>query len=145
MQTHMQQQWVGVDTGHVRCGLAVADTTATLATALGVVDTEPRPSLGKRVLESLGERELRGLVVGLPLDLRGCEGESAQFARKLGEELAASLNCEFHFVDERFTTAEMHTRRREAGKSGMQRKADIDAWAASAILQSFLDRQRTQQ
>jgi len=145
MQPHLQKQWVGVDTGRVRCGLAVADTTATLATPLGVVDTEPRQSLGKRVLESLGERELLGLVVGLPLDLRGCEGESAQFSRKLGEELAANLNCELHFVDERFTTAEMHIRRREAGKSGVQRKTDIDAWAASAILQSFLDRQRTQQ
>lgn len=145
MQSQMQEQWVSVDTGRARCGLAVADTTATLATPLGVVETEPRQSLGERVLESLGERELRGLVVGLPLDLRGCEGKSAQFSRKLGEELAVRLNCELHFIDERFTTAEMHARRREAGKSGVQRKVDIDAWAAAAILQSFLDQQHTQQ
>lgn len=145
MQPQMQSQWVGVDTGRARCGLAVADTTATLASPLGVVVTEPQLSLGGRVLESLGERELRGIIVGLPLDLRGGEGESAQFARKLGEDLANKLHCELHFVDERFTTAEMHARRREAGKSGVQRKADIDAWAAVAILQAFLDRQRAQQ
>jgi len=142
MQPRMiQAQWAGVDTGRVRCGLAVADAGAVLATPLGVVDTEPRASLAGRVLEALGERKLRGLVVGLPLDLRGREGEPVQFARELGGQLAADLGCSVHYVDERFTTAEMHVRRREAGKSGKQRKRDIDAWAAAAILQSFLDQQ----
>ena len=88
----------------------------------------------------LGDKPAAALVVGLPLELSGKEGPSAQAAREIGTVVGAELGCPVHYVDERFTTAEMHVKRKAAGRSGKQRAKDIDAWAAAAILQSWLER-----
>ncbi|MBN2081264.1 Holliday junction resolvase RuvX [bacterium] len=136
----IQPVWCSLDTGNVRCGLAVADASATLASPLAVIPTEPRDTLGARIGTALADRQARGLIVGLPLELSGREGPSAQLARELGAAVGRALGCEVIYLDERFTTAEMHVRRREAGVSGLKRRHDIDAWAAATILQGFLDR-----
>ena len=135
-----EECWVGVDPGSVRCGIAVADLSATLASPLAVLETEPRISLAARLVTCLGWRSLRGLAVGLPLDQHGGEGKATELARGIGDMLADELSCKVYYVDERFTTKEMTSRRREAGRSGRQIKAEIDAWAAASILQGFLDR-----
>jgi putative Holliday junction resolvase len=136
---HTDSQWVGFDPGRRRCGLAVADLRGKIALPLGVLPTEPRLTLGQRLLAALGERKLRGLVVGLPLDLHGEEGAAARFARELGAQLAEQLHCAPHFVDERFTTQAADARQREAGRRASQRRRTVDALAAAAILQAFLD------
>ena len=136
-----QQVWFGLDAGTLRCGLAAADASSILASPLAVVETEPQASLGARIRTAMGPRQPLGLIIGLPLDAHGDEGPAAKKARQIGELVAAELGCEAHYIDERFTTAEMHVRRREAGVSGKKRAKDIDAWAAVAILQSFLEQQ----
>jgi putative Holliday junction resolvase len=137
-------QWLGLDPGTVRCGLALADTSATLALPFSVVPTEPRQTLADRIRTALGQRRLAGLVVGLPLDQYGGEGIAAVFARELGTALADELDCSLHFVDERFTTAGALARARETGGRGKRPPAVVDAEAAAAILRTFLDsRQQT--
>lgn len=133
-------QWLGLDPGTVRCGLAVADASATLAFPLAVVPTEPRTTLARRLAAAAGARKLKGLVVGLPLNQHGAEGPAAVWARTLGEALAADLGCAVQFIDERFTTAEVLAKREESGISGKRRREAVDAQAAAAILQAFLDR-----
>lgn len=91
-------------------------------------------------MQLLGPRKAVGLVIGLPLDQRGNEGESAAFAREIGELIARGLQLEAVYVDERFTTSEVTKRRREVGKKGRQIAGEVDAFAAAAILQSYLDR-----
>ena len=135
---------IGLDYGTVRCGLAVADTSRTLASPLAVVATEPRDTLGQRVLDALGGKPVAELVVGLPLNQNGTEGPAADEARRIGTLVSETLGCPLHYMDERYTTAEMHVRRKEAGISGKQRAKDIDAWAAATILQSWLDREKLQ-
>ena len=138
----MDSQWLGLDPGIVRCGLAVADTSATLALPFSVVPTEPRQTLAARIRAALAQRQLAGLVVGLPLDQYGGEGSAAAVARELGTALATELDCALHFVDERFTTAEALARGRETDTSAKRPRADVDAQAAAAILQTFLDSHR---
>ena len=82
------------------------------------------------------------VVIGLPLDERGKEGPAAQFAREFGEKLAGELGCNLHFVDERFTTRVVAAWRKDAGKKGSKISKDIDAGAAAALLQTFLDLRR---
>lgn len=140
--TDTEPRVIGLDYGTVRCGLALADTSGILASPLAVVATEPRDSLGARIRELLDGKPAAALVVGLPLELSGKEGSSARTAREIGTVVAAELDCPVHYVDERFTTAEMHVKRKAAGRSGKQRAKDIDAWAAAAILQGWLDREK---
>jgi putative Holliday junction resolvase len=131
---------VGIDPGKVRCGVAASDPSKTLASPLGAVATEPRRTLTERIVQLLAQRKGTGLVIGLPLDQRGNEGESAAFAREIGELIASALQLEAVYVDERFTTSEVTKRRREVGKKGKQIAGEVDAFAAAAILQSYLDR-----
>ena len=131
---------LGIDPGKARCGVAASDPSKTLASPLGVIATEPRRTLAERIAELLGARKPVRLVVGLPLDQHGNEGEAAQFAREIGELLARELALEPVYVDERFTTREVTQRRREVGRKGKQIAAEIDAFAAAAILQDYLDR-----
>jgi putative Holliday junction resolvase len=122
--------------------VALSDPSATLATPIGVVPAHPEATLGDRIGGLLPLAQVLGLVIGLPLDQRSNEGESAQRVRRLGENVATQLGLTAHFQDERFTTAEVTRRRREAGRSGRQLQGEVDAYAAAAILQSFLDRLR---
>jgi putative Holliday junction resolvase len=132
--------FVGIDPGRARCGVAVADPSATLASPLCAVPTEPQSTLSARISTALGSRSVTALIVGLPLDKHGDEGEAAQFARVIGDRLARELDVEVEYVDERFTTAEVTQRRRESGRKGKQIAAEVDAFAAAAILQGWLDR-----
>jgi len=141
--------WVGIDPGLSRCGIAVADPSGTLATPLCAVATEPRATLGARVLEAVAPRSIRGMVLGLPLDQRGGEGPAASFARELGAMLTEALGVEVRYSDERLSTreaagrvAEMQAARR--GRPGARWKrrtppGQLDAVAACVILQGFLD------
>ena len=132
---------LGLDTGRRRCGLARADGSLTLASPAGVVETEPRPGLAKRIADQLAGHRITLIVAGLPLDHHGNEGPACEFARELAGEIAAGLGCELEFVDERFTTVIAERSRRDSGKRG-RRIPDVDAWAAAAILQAWLDRRK---
>jgi len=133
---------IGLDYGTVRCGMAIADPSGTLASPFAVIETKPLETLGNRVLETLGGKPALKLIVGLPLELKGNEGEAAKNARMTGELIVSVIGCPVEYIDERFTTAEMHNARKAAGKTGKQRQKDIDAWAAAAILQSYIDREK---
>jgi putative Holliday junction resolvase len=145
LEAHADAVAVGIDPGKARCGVAASDPSGTLASPLGAVPTEPRATLVQRVIELLGHRTPTALAVGLPLDQYGNEGDSAEFAREIGAQLAAGLKVEATYVDERFTTSEVTQRRRETGRKGKQIAGEVDAFAAAAILQSYLDARRLQE
>ena len=137
--------WVGIDPGLARCGVAVADPTDTLATPLCVLPTEPRETLAGRLAKALGHRWAKGLVVGLPLNQRGGEGEAAHQARRIGELLAEGLGLDAVYIDERYSSREAAVLRREAlggTKRAKRQHERIDLYAATAILQAFLDQRR---
>jgi putative Holliday junction resolvase len=134
-----EAQYVGFDYGTVRVGLAVADAGGIIASPLAVVPAEPAETLAVRVRAVLGGRTVKALVAGLPLDQHGAEGVAAQAARKQAELVAAGLGCPVVFIDERFTTAAMHASGKAQGVRHARRKQHIDAQAAQAILQAFLD------
>jgi putative holliday junction resolvase len=135
--------YIGIDPGTVRCGVAAADPSGILASPLGIVPTEPRATLAERVARILGHRWVKGLVVGLPLNERGAEGQAAFLARQIGELLADGLGVDAVYLDERFTSREAVSWRREARgetRRGKHGREEVDAFAAAAILQGYLDR-----
>ena len=133
------QVWVGVDPGGKRTGIATAAPGSILATPHSVLPTCPLDSFAARLLEHLTPRVPIGFAVGLPIDPRGREGESAQLARDLGSLLEAELVLPVHYVDERYTSKDTYARRKEAGFKARKIRKDLDAHAAAMILQSWLD------
>jgi putative holliday junction resolvase len=137
---------VGVDWGKLRFGLAVSDESQTLATPLETLVRRagkrfPMP----RFLEILAAYLPVGIVVGLPLDPAGGEGESAGAARETAEAIARRSGLPLELWDERMSTARALSVIQEQGGSIRGRRADVDALAAAVMLQNFLDARRTEQ
>ena len=134
---------LAVDWGERRFGLALSDETQTIASPLGALTRRP----GKRFpmppfLALLAQHQPVGLVVGLPLTPEGAEGPSAIAARELSVLLGARSYLPVELVDERMTTARAHAAIREQEGSTRGRKEEIDALAATILLQHFLETRR---
>ncbi len=79
-----------------------------------------------------------GFVLGLPLDAEGGEPPRAAEVRVIGTELAKRTGFPVRYVDERFTTAIALRAVRAVGGSTRGRKGDVDALAATVLLQHAL-------
>ncbi|MFT5434235.1 MAG: putative Holliday junction resolvase [Myxococcota bacterium] len=87
------------------------------------------------------QNECTQFVVGLPREMDGAEGTSANNARKFAESLEKRTGLPVAFIDERLTSVEAESAMRLAGASAERRKELIDQMAAVIILQSWLDQQ----
>ena len=133
---------LGVDLGKARTGVAVCDKSELLASPVEVVNEHNRERLLERVAQLAKARRAEQIVVGLPRNMDGSEGESAQNARALGAELAEKTGLPVDFSDERGTTITAHGFLNETNTRGKRRKATVDAVAATIILQDYLDYRR---
>jgi putative Holliday junction resolvase len=141
-------RWVGVDVGKRRIGLAMSDDSGTLArpwvvvpagaTTRATVDEIAR-QLRRFERESLEEDAFAGIVVGLPRRLGGEDTDQTPLARALAAALAERTGLGVHLQDERLTSREAESRLAERERDWRVRKTQIDAVAASIILQDFLD------
>ena len=122
---------LGVDWGHKRIGLAVSDSSRTLARPLATLDTQGYRHSVSLVVEHARQVEAEVIVVGLPLLSEGEEGESARRARKLGDSLASKgFTVVYH--NERFSSQDA------PGRPGAE-ALGVDAAAAALVLQAYLD------
>lgn len=134
---------MGVDFGERRIGMAVSDPTNTLATPLETLKrrSRKRPPLAK-MAEIGRDLNVGHLVVGLPVGLNGEENDWCAEVRTMAEGLAARLEVEVSFVDERLTSVRAERAVRSLGlpKGKREEKGRVDAAAAQLILQAWLDR-----
>jgi len=115
---------IGIDWGESKIGLAKAE--GSLAEPLVVV----KPADLEKIL--LAEKpEL--IIVGIS------ENQSGEKAREFGVELEKKLGIKVEFVDETLSTAEAQIRSREAGVGRQKRRGMEDAYAATILLQNYLD------
>lgn len=135
---------IALDWGEVRIGVALSDETQVLASPLVTLVRRP----GKRFpmpafLALVADHQPVGVVVGLPLTPEGAEGPAAGAAREMGEAVSRRTALPVEWTDERLTTARALGAIREQGGSVRGRKADVDALAASVLLQGFLNARRS--
>ena len=129
---------LGLDYGIKRIGLAVSDSTGTLATAIGSHEDQRDGSILSRITGLIEERGVAALVVGLPLTADGREGDIALRARAFAERLREAFALPVHMVDERYSSSEADRWLRAGGRR-RHRKGERDAVAAELIRQQFLD------
>lgn len=130
---------VAIDLGDRRIGLAVSDPLGMIATPAGhiVRRAGKRPPIGE-IIERARALGAEGFVVGLPLDEAGEETARAAEARRVAALLGERTGLAVRLVDERFTTAAAQRAVREMGGSTRGRKGDLDALAATVLLQHAL-------
>ena len=139
----MTGRLLGVDWGERRIGLAVSDETQTLAQPLATLTRRPGKRFPMaRLLEHITRLQVVGVVVGLPLDAAGAEGDAARAARALADDIGRRAALPVALWDERMTTARVLAAVREMGGSTRGRKEEVDALAAALLLQHYLDARR---
>ena len=125
--------------GKARTGIAICDKLQFLASPLCVIEERNQDKLVDKVAQLAAKEKPELIIVGLPKNMDGSEGESAQNARKFSEALAAATNITVHMQDERCTTITAHRYLNDTNIRGKKRKQTVDAVAATVILQSYLD------
>lgn len=135
-----------LDYGLRRIGVALSDPTGTIAYPLTTIVRRAgkRPPWAE-IARLLAEHEVSELVIGLPLDLSGEEGDWAAEVRRFGEELERRHSLPLHWVDERLSSvaAERTVRGMGLRKADREDKARIDATAAAILLEAHLARTRS--
>ena len=131
-----------LDPGERRIGIAVSDPTESLATPLTTLERRSWAEDRERLCRLLRELGVELVVVGVPLNADGTEGEQARRARRFGRRLAAACGIPVVFWDEWLSTQEAQEALIAAGRRRKDRRARLDAAAAAVILQRFLDSRR---
>lgn len=131
---------MSVDLGKARTGIAVCDKTEFLASPYKVIFEKSPQKLPQKVAEAAKETKAELIVVGLPKNMDGSEGESAQNARNFAEKLRELTQIETVMQDERGTTITAHNFLNDTNTRGKKRKNVVDEVAATIILQDYLDK-----
>jgi putative Holliday junction resolvase len=131
---------LAVDWGGRRIGLAISDPGGVIATPLPTLTVRGRQDAVVRVAAVAGETEAERIVVGLPLQMSGERGEAALAAERFVAALQRRTTVPIHTYDERLTSAMSQRRMHERGERTGRSKGMVDAGAAVALLESYLQR-----
>lgn len=133
---------MAVDLGKARTGLAICDPSEFLASPVGTIQSYRQEEILKKIGDEAAHRSVEAFVVGLPRNMDGSEGESAERARAFAQQLEASTGLPVALWDERLTTVSAHQVLNQTDTRGKKRKAVVDTVAATMILQDYLDYRR---
>ena len=134
----MKNRWLGIDHGKSRIGLAISDELASFAHPYRTLRADGNATVEIQAI--VVQEQVEGIVIGLPKNMDGTLGPSAESAKAFGQKLGRLLPAvKIIFWDERLTTREAQRALHEAGKNTKQSKKMIDQVAAQILLQSYLD------
>jgi len=129
---------IGFDYGERRIGVSVGETSIRIANPLGHIDAAANERRFEEIAKIVDEWKPAAFVLGLPHHADGSPHEVARLAQKFGRRLGARFRLPVFYVDETLTsaTAESHL---EHARTRERRPGDVDALAATYILQSWFD------
>ena len=132
---------LGVDFGDVRTGLALSDAARFLASGLETIKPGSMTKTAEAVAEAARAHGVVGIIVGLPVNMNGSQGERAEHARMFATMLDERVGeLPILLLDERMTTMAASRFLNETNTRGQKRKQVIDTLSAQIILQNALDR-----
>ena len=130
----------GLDLGDKTIGFAVSDLRRQVATPVLVIRRVKFTEDAARLLGLVQERQIAGIVLGLPLNMDGSEGPRVQSTRAFARNLVKLTDLPITYWDERLSTVAAERALLEADTSRKRRAEVIDQVAAGYILQGALDR-----
>jgi putative Holliday junction resolvase len=130
---------LGIDPGTRTVGLAVSDELHLSAHGLPSIPARPAANVVEAVKKLIEEYNIYEIVVGLPMNMDGTIGPSAEAAQAFARRLEALLPGGVRMIDERLTTVQAERTLLEADVSRRKRRGLRDQLAAVLILQSHLD------
>ncbi|MFV0244646.1 MAG: Holliday junction resolvase RuvX [Qingshengfaniella sp.] len=131
---------VGLDLGTKTIGVAVSDLLWSTATPLHTIRRRKFSADAQALLALFADRDIGGVILGLPMNMDGTEGPRCQSTRAFARNLAGLSDLPIGFWDERLSTVAAERALLEADTSRAKRAEVIDHVAAGYILQGALDR-----
>ncbi len=130
---------MAIDLGKARTGLAVCDKNEILASPIGTIQEKDDEKLILKILENLTSCKAEMAIIGLPKNMDGSLGESAERAKKFADILREKIDIPINLWDERRTTIAAHNYLNQTNTRGKKRKSIIDTLSASIILENYLE------
>ncbi len=137
-------KYLGVDYGDVRTGLAESDVSGFIAGRIGTVKPGGMRRTAELVAKEAEDRMCKKIIIGLPKNMDGTEGERADVIKAFAKILSEITDIPIDFCDERMSTMAAYRFLGETETFGKRRRQSVDAVSAEIILQSYLDRERNQ-
>ena len=136
-------KYLGIDYGDKRTGLAECDPSGLIASGICTVSEGGMRNTAVRAAKEAEARGCKKIVIGLPKNMDGTEGERTDVIRAFAALLAEYTDIPIDFYDERMTTMAAYRFLGETGTFGKKRKAAVDTLSAEIILQNYIDRERS--
>lgn len=129
---------MALDYGDARTGVAVSDPSGMIVGFTTVISEWNREKAADKVAALVQGKKPERLIMGLPKNMDGSEGPRADLYREFAQMLEQRTGMEVVLWDERRTTIEAHNILSAGGKKMKQHRKNVDAVAASLILEGYL-------
>lgn len=129
---------LSVDYGDARTGIAVCDRMQLLASPVTVINQSYEPKVIAEIKTLCENKGAEKIVVGLPKNMDGSQGERAQKCKAFAEKLQQETGICIEMQDERLTTVSAHRALNVTNVTGKKRKEIVDAVSAVMILEDYL-------
>ena len=132
-------KYLGLDLGTKTLGLAISDKLATIASPYKVLRYNDVNKLIDELLKIIDEEHVDELVLGLPKNMNNSMGFASDRSLNFKNILESRCDKKIHLVDERLSTKEAESILLSTDTSRKKRKDIIDAYAASIILETYIN------
>ena len=130
---------IGLDLGSKRIGVSICDEKQLIATPLKTINRNTLNELIAELKEIIDENDIRGIVIGNPLNMDGSPGRSTQSVKDTSQNIEKNINLPICLWDERLSTVGAFNLSSELDINVSKREKKIDENAAAFILQGAID------
>ena len=130
---------IGLDLGSKRIGVSICDEKQLIATPLKTINRNSLNELISELKMIIDENDIKGIVVGNPLNMDGSSGRSAQSVKDTSEKIEENINIPICLWDERLSTVGAFKLSSQLDVNVSKREKKIDENAAAFILQGAID------
>ena len=130
---------LGIDLGSKRIGISISDYNQKIATPLQTLEKSKQVKLIDELESIIEENDIKGIIVGNPINMNGTYGKSSQSAKDTAINISNKFKIPVSLWDERLSTVGAFNLSSELDVNVSKREKDIDKFAAAFILQGALD------
>ena len=130
---------IGLDLGSKRIGVSICDEKQLIATPLKTISRNTLNELISELKVIINENNIKGIVIGNPLNMDGSSGRSAQSVRDTSQKIEENINIPICLWDERLSTVGAFNLSSQLDVNVSKREKKIDENAAAFILQGAID------
>jgi len=130
---------LGIDPGKKNVGIAICDENKVVATPLKIIKKNKFQILLKEIQEIIKENDIKGIVIGNPINMDGSFGKASQSATGFAKNLSINISIPIVLWDERLSSEGSFKITRDLGTNVTDRVKKLDKNAAAFILQGAID------